>query len=78
MDWGLSGNVIQCNFIGTNAAGTAAVANATGILANHTTGLTIGGTTAGTGNLISNNTGDGVKISDDSSDHPSSVRILGN
>ena len=78
MDWGLTGNVIQGNYIGTNASATAAVPNATGVMANHTTGLTIGGTAAGTGNVISGNSGDGVKIADDSPDNPSTVRVQGN
>ncbi|MDY3556247.1 DUF4347 domain-containing protein [Gemmata sp. JC717] len=58
---GVSGTRIQGNYIGTNAAGTAAVGNAgMGISIDtssgaRSTGLTIGGTTAGAGNLISGN-----------------------
>ena len=70
--------MIQGNYIGTNAAGTAALANATGIRANHTTGLTIGGTTNGAGNVISGNSGAGVNISDDSPDDYSTVCVQGN
>ena len=47
--------VIRGNRIGTNAAGTAALSNNNGIEANSATGLVIGGTTPGEGNLISGN-----------------------
>src|SRR5207248_1668140 len=56
-----AGNRVQGNFIGTDATGGAA-------LPNHGDGVfidganTVGGTTAGAGNLIANNTGDGVAI----------------
>lgn len=47
---------IQGNYIGTNAAGTAAVANtAYGVRVYQTSGLSIGGTVVGAGNLISGN-----------------------
>jgi hypothetical protein len=62
-----SGNVVQGNFIGTNAAGTAALGNATGVLLsnNNLTGNnnTIGGSAPGAGNLISGNSGDGIRLS---------------
>ncbi len=49
-------NVIQGNYIGTNAAGTAAIPNLTnGIHGYDAVSLTIGGTAAGAGNLISGN-----------------------
>jgi CSLREA domain-containing protein len=61
-----TGNVIQGNRIGTNAAGTAALANGiSGISirsASHDN--TIGGTTAAARNLISGNTVDGILIAD--------------
>jgi hypothetical protein len=55
-------NLIQGNFIGTNAAGTAALPNEDGVLiANGTsTNNVIGGTAAGAGNLISGNRDDGI------------------
>ncbi len=60
-----SGNVVLGNYIGIDAAGTTALANdgdgveiATGAADN-----TIGGTTAGAGNVISGNTTNGVEIS---------------
>lgn len=58
-----NGNVIQGNFIGTNAAGTAAVRNNGGvtIFSSEFTDNFIGGTAPGAGNLISGN-GFGVSI----------------
>ncbi len=55
-------NIVQGNFIGTNAAGTAALPNEDGVLiANDTsTNNVIGGTAGGTGNLISGNRDDGI------------------
>ena len=62
---GSSGNVIQSNYLGTNAAGTAASGNTTGVMIrNGATGNTVGGTAAGTGNVVSGNTGDGIDIWD--------------
>jgi parallel beta-helix repeat protein len=59
-------NLVQGNYIGTNAAGTAALGNGDGgvvvVAADVTTGNTIGGTVAGAGNLISGNAVDGVFI----------------
>jgi hypothetical protein len=57
IDIGGSGNVIQGNFIGTNAAGTAQLFNNTGITIQSLTSTNnlIGGTAAGAGNLISGN-----------------------
>jgi Ca2+-binding RTX toxin-like protein len=64
---GTADNLIEGNDIGTNAAGTAPVANAAyGIEVQGSTGNTIGGATltpgTGAGNLISGNAGDGVNI----------------
>src|SRR5712691_9627068 len=57
---GTSGNIVEGNRIGTNAAGTAALANQTGVnILNGASGNTLGGTTAGAGNLISGNSGNG-------------------
>ncbi len=58
--------LIEGNYIGTNAAGTAAVANAGDGIYVGQSGATIGGTTAGAGNVISGNTADGVYIFSDS------------
>jgi len=58
---GATGNVVQGNYIGLNAAGTAAVANAGGVYVS-TANNTIGGTAAGAGNVISGNTFDAVDL----------------
>ena len=61
---GSPSNVIAGNYVGTNAAGTAALANnGDGIvIGTAAANNTIGGTTAGAGNVISGNTGDGVFV----------------
>jgi parallel beta-helix repeat protein len=66
------GNTVQGNFVGTNAAGTAAIPNSFGgiILSNLSGGSTIGGATGvtaggpctGACNLVSGNTGIGIGI----------------
>jgi len=52
-----NGNIIQGNFIGTNAAGTAALLQPGGVTISNSTSINnlIGGTVAGAGNLISGN-----------------------
>jgi hypothetical protein len=55
-------NLVQGNIIGLNAAATAALPNATGILVQDSSGNAIGGTTTGAGNVISANTGIGLSI----------------
>jgi hypothetical protein len=52
----VGGDTVEGNYIGTNAAGTAALGNSTGIELDDATNVTIGGTAAGAGNLISGNT----------------------
>ncbi len=60
---GTSNNTVLGNYIGTNAAGTAAVGNAVGVLVQSgATGNTIGGSTLGARNIISGNTADGVDL----------------
>jgi titin len=54
-------NVIQGNYLGTNAAGDAALPNNVGVRSNTPNNL-IGGTTSGARNLISGNTGNGVDV----------------
>ncbi len=57
-----AGNRVECSFVGTNAAGTAAVPNAVGIGIVGGGSNNIGGNMAGTRNLISGNAGDGVYL----------------
>src|SRR5262249_4095015 len=58
-----TGNVLQGNKIGTNAAGTAAVSNSgNGVTILNAAGNTIGGSSAGAGNVISGNSSYGVAI----------------
>ena len=60
---GASNNAVLGNFIGTNAAGTAALGNGTGVLIdNGASNNMIGGTGAGAGNVISGNSSDGIDI----------------
>ena len=56
------GNVIEGNFIGTDAIGTAALGNQFGVHISSGANNTVGGTTPGAANLISGNTADGVMI----------------
>ena len=55
--------LIQGNYVGTTASGSAALANTNVGVEIVTSGNTVGGTTAGTGNVISGNTDAGVEIS---------------
>ena len=58
----VDGTVITGNSIGTNAAGTAALGNAGGVILNGATNTVVGGPTAGARNVISGNASDGVMI----------------
>jgi hypothetical protein len=60
---GSTANVVEGNYIGTNAAGTAALGNGIdGVDVGAASGNTIGGTAAGAGNVISGNVQDGIDI----------------
>jgi CSLREA domain-containing protein len=63
---GDANNVVEGNYIGLDVNGTAAVANGgQGIsIFGTNTNNTIGGTAAGAGNVISGNTGQGIRIHD--------------
>jgi hypothetical protein len=58
------GNIVQGNMIGTDVTGTAKLGNKLGgiYVEGDATGTLIGGATAGAGNLISGNGGDGVSL----------------
>ena len=53
---------IQGNKIGTDIDGQSAIGNGTGILLEDASGVVVGGSEPGAGNLISGNTGDGIAI----------------
>ncbi len=56
-------DIVDFNFIGTNATGTAGLGNGdTGLLINAGSGHLIGGTTAAARNVISGNGGQGVQV----------------
>ena len=58
---GSSGNTVEGNFIGIDAAGTKAIANKqNGIRIVESSANLIGGTTSGTGNVVSGNGADGI------------------
>ncbi|HEY3027403.1 MAG TPA: hypothetical protein VGJ55_14735, partial [Pyrinomonadaceae bacterium] len=58
------GNIIQGNYVGTNAAGTAAIPNQAGIgiVINSGQNNLIGGTAVGAGNLVSGNLNQGIRF----------------
>jgi parallel beta-helix repeat protein len=55
-----TGNVVQGNYVGTNAAGTAAIPNGSGGVNVGGNGNRVGGTSPGAGNLMSGNQGFGL------------------
>ena len=59
LDQGSGNNLLEGNLIGTNAAGTQALANSVGVQISNN-GNTIGGTQAGERNVISGNTNGGI------------------
>ncbi len=73
------GNTVECNFIGTDAIGTTAEGNSTGIgISNNSSNNTIGGTTVSARNLISGNSFMGIGISPASGGPTSNNVIQGN
>jgi hypothetical protein len=62
-----TGDLIQGNFIGTNAAGTSALANGGSGIDQAFANNTIGGSSAGTSNLIAGNHGDGILLAPNAS-----------
>ena len=54
-------DVIQGNYVGTNGPGTSALPNAIGMNLHLTNG-TVGGTAKGSGNVVSGNLGDGIRL----------------
>lgn len=58
--FGVSDCTIVGNFIGTDRAGTSALSNVDGVDIGFSTETVVGGSTQGSGNIISGNTGDGI------------------
>lgn len=74
-----SNELVQGNFIGTNAAGTGALPNVShGIQSRGPLNLTIGGTATGAGNLISGNGEDGISVAGGINNVPTRAIIQGN
>lgn len=75
-----SNTTILGNIVGLNAAGTAALPNGRGILLdNSATNITIGGSGAGAGNVISGNIEAGIEIGSSVGDGPANnVTVRGN
>jgi CSLREA domain-containing protein len=71
-------NVVQGNRIGTDAAGTSALPNSSGIVIFGSHDNLIGGVEPGAGNVIASNGGNGVEISTAGSDTAAGNSILGN
>ena len=70
--------LVAGNFLGTNAAGTAAVPNSVGVAMGPGAGITIGGTTPAARNVISGNLDAGVDIEGTSGAVSGGVLIEGN
>jgi hypothetical protein len=61
-----TGNKVEGNFVGTNAAGTAALGNEDGVDIQQADDTTVGGTASGARNVISGNRDAGIQIVSDS------------
>jgi hypothetical protein len=70
-----TGNVIQGNLIGLNAAGTGRLGNAQGIFINDASGNLVGGSTPGAGNVVAGNRSIGIQIL---GDNATNNAVLGN
>jgi VCBS repeat-containing protein len=57
-----TGCTVSCNFIGTDVTGTVLIGNGTGVLIANGVMNVIGGTEAGTANLVAGNVGIGVSV----------------
>jgi uncharacterized repeat protein (TIGR01451 family)/CSLREA domain-containing protein len=57
-------NIVQGNYIGLNAAGTAAITNTVGVVVTDSLRTVIGGTAAGSGNVIGGSGQTGINVGD--------------
>jgi titin len=77
--YGASSNLVDGNYIGTDLSGSKPLGNQLGVLIWHTsTSNTIGGTTAGAGNVIAFSKAGGVVAGSSTTDQCSGNAILGN
>ena len=76
-----TGNVVQGNYIGLTAAGTAALPNGGAVggiqIFNGASGNTIGGAVAGAGNVVSGNTGSGISVNGAANDNVIQGNFIG-
>ena len=79
IDSNAADNVLQGNFIGTNAGGTAALGNGLAglVVENSASYNTIGGTAAGDANVISGNHQQGVLLSTNADDNTLEGNFIG-
>ena len=76
--WGPASNSsIQGNYLGTNAAGTAASANQMGLLITGSNGNLVGGSTAAQRNIISGNADVGISLQTSSANNTVSGNTIG-
>lgn len=72
------GHRIRNNYIGTNAAGTAAIPNSTtGMIIVGSSGTIVGGTTPEARNVISGNTGEGIRLGNDGANNTIRGNLIG-
>ncbi len=75
---GAPGTTVEGNFIGTDESGTLPLGNSTdGVELQEATDVTIGGTAAGAGNVISSNAGAGIALVDDDTDDLVQANFIG-
>jgi hypothetical protein len=76
---GTSGTLVRGNYVGLDVTGTVPVPNSSfGVLmGTDSSGTTVGGTAAGSGNVISGNSGSNVRIQNDSSGNVVLGNIIG-
>ena len=71
---GASGNVVEGNYLGTNSSGTVGMSHGNGVVIDNATNNTIGGSAAGTRNVISGNPFPGVDFINGSTGN----KVIGN
>ena len=75
---GATGNLVEGDYIGVNAAGTVTLGNSTGVAFQASGGRNIvGGTAAGAGNLISGNADFGIDFNDETNSDTIEGNVIG-